>query len=76
MNNCAICQEPLANKESYDVWILVTRYDENGECAKTSMEPSDENVTTDYESYGIECCGERVIKAWNEMILQLKVGGG
>ncbi len=75
MNNCAICGQPLSNKESYDVWLLVTSFDEDGDMIKTSMEPDDKNLTTDYESYGIECCGQRVVAAWNEMLLQLKTGG-
>ena len=68
---CERCHEPLNGKESYDLWILVTKYDEYGECAKTSMSVGEEDTDRDYISIGIECCGHLAMKEWNEMVARL-----
>lgn len=70
-NKCERCGQPLNGKESYDLWILVTTYDEDGETVKTNMDVGTEDVKQDYISIGIDCCGERAIKEWNEMVQKL-----
>ncbi len=71
MTKCERCGQPLNDKESYDMWLLVTRYDENGDCEKTSMDPNDEDIDRDYISIGIDCCGPLVVKEWNKLVAQV-----
>ena len=68
---CERCKRPLKSEESIDLWLLVSRHDENGECDKSSMDIGDEAVKQDYVVIGNNCCGRIVIREWNKMINQL-----
>ena len=70
---CDRCGQPLANKASYDLWLMVTTYDETGDYLKTMMDPGDEVVKRDYIGIGIDCCGKVVAEAWDQMINNLNL---
>ena len=70
-SKCDRCGQPLANKASYDLWLMVTTYDETGDYLKTMQDPGDDVTDRDYTSIGIDCCGTEVAKAWNDMCNKL-----
>ena len=76
---CEMCHKSLVGKESYDLWLLVTIYDEEGECRKTCEQPDMSKVDDDYYIVGIDCCGPIMVDVWNAMIRTLnrqEVGRG
>ncbi len=66
-SKCDRCGQPLANKASYDLWLMVTTYDETGDYLYTMQDPGDDAVKRDYVSIGIDCCGSAVTKEWDTM---------
>ncbi len=69
---CCICNKSLAGKESYDLWLHVTTYAQEGAVIKTCEESDRSKVPNDYFVAGIDCCGPTVEAVWNAMIRTLK----
>lgn len=64
---CDICDASLVGKESYDLVISVTTYDDEGDPVKTLQELSNEDVSADYFVIGVECCGDKAVKLWRQL---------
>ena len=67
--NCELCGANLKGKASYDLWALKTIYEQDGTCAKTSLESGFDD---DYLVVGVDCCGGQAILAWETMIETLR----
>lgn len=60
MNTCQLCDKPLVDTESTDVWLLGTTYDEEGEVIKTSLPVEHPD---DYITVGA-CCAAALLDCW------------
>ena len=77
MNQCDLCKKDLINRSSYDLYLSITTYDEEGEPVKTGSEPGiDHGFARDY----MVICDRRgcrsVVKTlWNRLVNTVTLGG-
>ncbi len=73
---CRVCNVSLIGKESYDMWVFITRYNDEGEGEKTMLEPDHNKIPDDYIQVGVECCGSHVAAVWTTLPDQLGIQPG
>lgn len=77
MNNvpvtkCDLCSKVIKDGNSIDIYMLRTRFDEDGDVRKT-MEDVSDLTDWDYVTIGEDCCKAEAVKAWRRMLTYLGI---
>jgi hypothetical protein len=75
INRCDLCKGPLGLRETYDIYLSVTRYDEKAEPVKTGMEPEDEFQPDYITICNRRGCRQIVERVWKRLVNTLQLGG-
>ena len=70
---CEVCGQEVKCAHTYDLWMLGTTYDSDGDPIKTGLEVDTPN---DYFIVGSECCGKYVKERWEAKMYELMSQGG